>query len=103
MIKKYGFIIIAMMISMMSVNAQQSNQLTDKEKNDGWKLLFDGTTTNGWHTYNQTSVIGGWVVKDGVLCFDTKQPAPKSPSGDITSADEFENFDLKLQWKISKN
>jgi hypothetical protein len=103
MIKKLVFIIIAMMTGLLSIRAQQTNQLTDKEKNDGWKLLFDGTTTNGWHTYNQGSVLGGWIAKDGALCFDAKQPLPKISSGDICSADEFENFDLKLQWKISKN
>ena len=41
--------------------ADAVNTLTDKEKADGWKLLFDGQTTKGWHGYNQTSVpeVGG--------------------------------------------
>ena len=45
------------------------NQLTDKEKADGWKLLFDGKTTDGWHNFKKEGVKPGWQVKDGAsLC-----------------------------------
>lgn len=36
--------------------SKQPDTLTHKEKNNGWVLLFNGKTTNGWHTYNQNSV-----------------------------------------------
>ena len=44
------------------------NTLSKEELADGWKLLFDGTTMKGWHTYNNPGVIGKkWVVEDGLL------------------------------------
>ncbi len=76
--------------------ADAMNTLTDKEKADGWKLLFDGQTTKGWHGYNQTSVPEGWAVKDGALTRVAK-------TTDIVSDEEFENFDLQFDWKLAKN
>ncbi len=48
----------------------QPNMLTQKEKNNGWVLLFDGKTTNGWHTYNKNLVSKNWKVVDGTLVMD---------------------------------
>src|SRR5450432_2055170 len=60
-------------------------------------------STNGWHTYNKKTVAYGWKVQDGALTLDATQKPPKGEEGDICSADNYENFDLKLQWKISKD
>jgi len=80
--------------------AQAPNTLTKKEKKEGWKLLFDGKTTEGWHTYLKDSVGSKWQVKDGTLTFDPSQP--KEGGGDIVTNDEYENYELALEWKISK-
>lgn len=80
--------------------AQQPNTLTKKEKKEGWKLLFDGTTTKGWHTYKKDTVGSKWQVKDGAIIFDPSQP--KEGGGDIVTNEAFENFELSLEWKISK-
>lgn len=80
--------------------AQKPNTLTKKEKKAGWKLLFDGKTTTGWHTYLRDTVGSKWQVKDGALVFDPTQP--KEGGGDIVTNEEFENFELNLEWKISK-
>lgn len=80
------------------------NTLTNKEKNNGWRLLFDGKTTNGWHTYGKTTIGKAWKVIDGNLYFD---PAVKKDNpnegGDIVTDEEFDNFHLQLDWKISPN
>ena len=76
--------------------ADAPNTLTDKEKADGWKLLFDGKTTNGWHGYNQKGMPEGWAVKDGALTRVAK-------TTDIVSDEEFENFELQFDWKLAKN
>ncbi len=78
--------------------AQTVNTLSPAEKQDGWKLLFDGSTLQGWHSYNH-SATARWEVKDGTIHLD------KSKSGqcDITTDQAFADFDLKLEWKISKN
>jgi len=83
-----------------SAFAQEANTLTAKEKNEGWKMLFDGKTTKGWHTYLRDTVGSKWQVKDGVLIFDPSQP--QNGGGDIVTNEEYENFELNLQWRISK-
>jgi len=91
------------MLSVMVTAAShaQQNQLTDQEKKEGWKLLFDGRTSKGWHTYNKKTFGEGWKVSEGTLFRDTT--AVKKEAGDICTDEVFENFDLKLQWKISKD
>lgn len=81
------------------------NKLTQKEKNNGWQLLFDGKSTNGWHTYGKPSAGKAWSVRDGALYLDAegKKNLASSESGDLVTNEEYDNFDLKLDWKISKN
>lgn len=82
------------------VMAQAPNTLTKKEKREGWKLLFDGKTTQGWHTYLRDTVGSKWQVRDGALVFDPSQP--QSGGGDLVTNDVYENYELTLEWKISK-
>ncbi len=95
------------------------NTLSKAEANEGWQLLFDGKTTNGWHTYNKPGTIGRkWTVKDGALVFEGRKrfefyvagrkvelgPTNKVEDGgeDIISDKAYENFELTLDWKISE-
>ena len=80
--------------------AQTPNTLTKKEKKEGWKLLFDGKSTKGWHTYLRDTVGSKWQVKDGAIVFDPSKP--KEGGGDLVTNEEYENYELNLQWKISK-
>lgn len=78
---------------------EQYNVLTDTEKEDGWKLLFDGKTTKGWRGFNRDSIGSGWTVEDGFLI------APGlggDIGGDVISEEQFESFDLKLEWKVTE-
>ncbi len=65
-----------------------------------WISLFDGNTLNGWHTFGQTDVSKKWDIDSGAIHFS---PKTKGEDGDLVSNDSFANFDLKLDWKISKN
>ncbi len=76
------------------------NMLTKQEKKEGWELLFDGTTTNGWHKYGNKPIGAAWKVADGNLFFDASL---KAEGGDIVSDKEYDNFHLKYDWKISPN
>lgn len=71
------------------------NQLTDKERADGWKLLFDGKTTKGWRGFHKGTVPDGWRAIDGAL-------VRAEPAGDIITTDQFESFELAVEWKISE-
>lgn len=93
-----------------SQNAENSSEAmkTDSTQpattNEGWIALFDGKTTNGWHKYGGGPVGSAWKVADGVLYLDSteKVNGKIKDGGDIATDEEFENFDLKLEWKISK-
>ncbi len=85
-----------------SASAQQPNTLTAKEKKAGWKLLFDGKTTKGWHTFHKDAASPAWKVEDGALVLDQAAKKNGAPGGDLVTNDEFENYELSIQWKISE-
>jgi len=73
------------------------NQLSDVEKAAGWKLLFDGQTATGWRNFKkQTFPANGWTVEEGWLHCLRKE------GGDIISQAQFEQFDLRWEWKIGE-
>ena len=78
------------------------NTLSAKEKSDGWQLLFDGKTTTGWHTYGMPAAGKAWSVKEGTLYLDAeaKKNLARGEGGDLVTNEEYNNFDLKLDWKI---
>ncbi len=67
----------------------------------GWQKLFDGKTTAGWHTYGKPSAGTKWKVENGALYLDSKDKTP-GQGGDLVTNEEFTNYHLKLEWKISK-
>jgi hypothetical protein len=96
---------IAIVSCHSTKEAMTENKLTTEEKNDGWKLMFDGKTTKGWHKYGGNPVGSAWKVKDGELYLDTtiKENWQIKDGGDIVSDEEYENFHLKLEWNIAKD
>jgi hypothetical protein len=81
-----------------TMQANDSHLATD----DGWISLFDGKTTTGWHTYGKTTIGKSWKVENGTLHLDaSKKDGQTGEGGDIVTVDEYENFHLKLDWKIS--
>jgi len=65
-----------------------------------WTPLFDGKTTKGWHTYGEAAAGQAWKAEDGVLFLDA---STKEGRGDIATDESFDDFHLRLEWKISKN
>jgi hypothetical protein len=78
------------------------NQAQAQEK---WISLFDGKTTNGWHTFGKATAGEAWKVEDGTIMFDpnNKVNGRIVGGGDIVTNESFTNFHLQLEWKISKN
>ncbi|MFC4211214.1 DUF1080 domain-containing protein [Pedobacter lithocola] len=98
---KRALIVIAIFAMFCSASmAQTPNTLTKKEIKKGWKLLFDGKTTKGWHTYLRDTVGSKWTVQDGAIVFDPSKP--RNGGGDIVTNESYENYELNLEWKISK-
>ncbi|MGZ8523592.1 MAG: 3-keto-disaccharide hydrolase [Chitinophagaceae bacterium] len=79
-----------------------NNSLTGNEKEQGWELLFDGVSTKGWHKYGNIPVGAAWKVADGNLFLDASNKADWQikDGGDIVTDNDYENFELKLDWKI---
>ncbi len=73
------------------------NQLTEADQAGGWKLLFDGKTTAGWHAFKgQAFPDKGWVIEDGWLhCQGLK-------GGDVISDQLVDEFELQWEWKLEK-
>ena len=78
---------------------------TGEEQEGEWIVLFDGETTNGWHSYGKTSTGKAWKVEDGTLHLDAsgKKDWQTSEGGDLVTNQTFEDFHLKLEWKIARN
>jgi hypothetical protein len=81
----------------------QDNILTKKEISEGWKLLWDGKTTDGWRSDKQiTFPEKGWSIQNGVLqVHSNKGPVPGN-GGNIITRKKYKNFILKVDFKISK-
>ena len=92
--------VVAIVVMGATAFAQQPNTLIKKEKKDGWKLLFDGKTTKGWHTYLKDTVGSKWQVVDGAIVFD--ETKPRNGGGDIVTNEAYENYELNLEWKVTK-
>jgi hypothetical protein len=92
------FFILALAGAVLSCE-QKPNTLTSKEKADGWVLLFDGQTMNGWRDFNGTSLTGPWEVQDGTIWTDGEGD---DSNGYIITDREYANFDLKWEWKIAR-
>ena len=74
---------------------------TSASKPSEFASLFDGTSTSGWHTYGKSTAGSAWAVDSGTLHF--APPKDKNEGGDIVTNESYENFHLKLEWKIAKN
>jgi hypothetical protein len=78
------------------------NQLTDYEEKNGWKLLFDGSTTKGWRgAYKDSFPAKGWEVEDGTMTVLASEGKEGANGGDIVTLDQFKAFDLSFEFKIT--
>ena len=92
-----------MTLALLAVlTAQEPNTLTEEEKKAGWKLLFDGKTTQGWRGYKKDAMPPGWRAVDGILARVSGGAGGKGAGGgdDIVTVEEFESFELSLEWKL---
>ena len=93
------------LLILISISFCCSNQ--NKNKSNEWINLFDGSSLDGWRAYNGDQMPPGWKIVDSVLTFNTQQILEQDydykGNRDIMYGDEeFENFELYLEWKIPK-
>lgn len=93
-------LMIPIFISAQNKDNSDINSLTKKEIKQGWQLLFDGKTLKGWKGYNSDKMFSCWSVTNGeLLCLGE---GGSVTAGDIITALDFNNFELSLDWSISK-
>ncbi|MGB0317200.1 MAG: 3-keto-disaccharide hydrolase [Flavobacteriaceae bacterium] len=78
---------------------------SSKNKSSEWINLFDGSSLEGWRAYNGDQMPPGWKIVDGILTFTTAQILEqdydyKGSRDIIYGAEEFDNFELYVEWKI---
>ena len=79
------------------------NELTPEEKAAGWRLLFDGRTTQGWRGFKAASTDKGpWVVEDGCLMRPAAGTGDAMRGGDLVTTDTFSDFDLRWEWRVGQ-
>ncbi|MCB0576549.1 MAG: DUF1080 domain-containing protein, partial [Saprospiraceae bacterium] len=80
------------------------NELSAREKAAGWELLFDGKSIDKWRNYNKATLGTAWVINDHAIHLQTKaldgSEWQQRDGGDIVSVEEYQNFELTLDWKI---
>lgn len=78
------------------------NNLTFDEKRAGWKMLWDGKTTNGWRGAKLDKFPSqGWSIENGELIVADTGGAESTAGGDIVTTKEYSNFELKVDFKIT--
>jgi hypothetical protein len=96
----FTFVLVALTTNY-AANGQSENSLSEKEKKDGWKLLFDGKTSSGWmNAKTRQFPSSGWEIKDGLLMVN---PATKAQGGggDIVSTDKYKNFEFSADFRYA--
>lgn len=79
------------------------NTLTEQERNQGWRLLWDGKTTEGWRgAHKEHFPEKGWEVSNGELIVRESGGGESVNGGDIVTEQEFSAFDLQLQFKLTE-
>lgn len=100
LMKLSSLIIVLSLFSLFAGCSKEipDNSLSNKEKKEGWILLFDGETTNGWRGYNMTEMPSAWKAINGELM---SAGEGGDIGGDIITIDKYDNFDLSLDWKLA--
>ena len=80
--------------ALMAAREQGLPTLTPAETKEGWKLLFDGKSLNGWQGYKGRPTAG-WKAADGIL-------SREADGGDLVTAEQFANFELRLEVETAR-
>ncbi|CAM4115770.1 DUF1080 domain-containing protein [Cytophagaceae bacterium 50C-KIRBA] len=96
-------ILYSVLIVSILCACSRNNVLTKIEKSDGFILMFDGKSTQGWRgAFMNEFPKKGWVIRDGALLGELSDGGEAADGGDIVSLKKYRNFDLRFDWKLGK-
>jgi hypothetical protein len=88
-------------VLLVSSAYAQDNKLTNKEKKEGWQLLFDGSSMSKWKSANSDSFPSkAWVIENGVLFIS--ENSGRQSGGDIITKEQFDDFDFMFDFKLTE-
>ncbi len=90
--KKTSLLSAAFLCTLLACNQQSDDQQADTQDTETWQTLFDGTSTDSWHTYHSDSVKG-WMIMDGALM-------SHGGNGDLVTNEEYGDFEMEFDFKI---
>jgi len=101
--KKIYLPVLMVLACFMSFScaAQEINMLTEQEKKEGWQLLFDGSSMNGWRTF-KNKPTNSWEASNDELHCKGSVTDKTDKRSDLITKNEYDNFELSVEWKISK-
>ncbi len=80
----------------------QLNTLSDAEKAEGWIMLWDGKTTEGWRSpKSEEFPANGWKISEGILSTLENKGAESAGGGDIITRKRFADFELQVNFRIT--
>ena len=80
-------------------NYETVNTLSNKQKRQGWQLLFDGKTGAGWHGYNQVGIPDCWAIENGCL---TMNSVGGGEEQDVITDKIYKNYAFSVEYKITR-
>jgi hypothetical protein len=96
----YSTVLVIVIASTCYSFGQTDNTLSEKEKKDGWKLLFDGKSSQGWmNAKTKQFPSTGWEIMDGILI--TNPGNRKDGGGDIVTTGKYRNFELSVDFRYA--
>lgn len=97
------FAVVAFMIASCG-NADNSKKKEVAAENEGWIVLFDGSSTDNFRGYGkETFPESGWIIEDGALKVEgSGKGEAGGGGGDIITKEKYNNFELTLEWKVSE-
>lgn len=79
----------------------ENTEMKDAEENQEWQELFNGEDLEGWKAFNKDSISSQWKVDNGAISF-TPSKENRTKTENLITEEEFESFELSLEWKISE-
>ena len=79
------------------------NSISEREQEQGWKLLWDGKTTVGWRGARlKTFPAKGWIIENGILKVQKSDGGESTNGGDIVTIKKYRNFELQVDFRITE-
>ncbi len=100
--KNFASILVCLALLGSCEREERTEESISREGAEGWTVLFNGEDLDGWRSYGEAGPNPAWTVEDGAIVLDADVHTTSMTGGDLITVDQYENFELELEWKISE-